>query len=534
MVDTAAVDLNDIGPDDLGSVGGKALNLGRMLRARLPVPPGFCVTTAAYQRVVGDRLAEVIADLRLADDDERGRLAERARGIVVTAPVPDDLVTSITTRYARLGDHVPVAVRSSATAEDLPGASFAGQQDTYLNVVGAPAVLAATRRCWASLWTERAISYRRTQGIDHAEVAGVMFTANPVTGSRSQLVIDASPGLGESVVSGAVNPDRFVLEAATGEVVEQRLGDKRTAVVALPGGGTETTELGAADEPCLDRGRLDALTGLARRVGAVYPEPQDTEWAIDGDGAAWLTQARAITTLYPLPPERGVGTRAFLCMSLAQGLTRPITPVGLAAFRLMGTSVTTLAGFPPADPHAGPSGLVTIGERLFVDITPVLRHRRARRAAGKVAGVMEARTKAVLGLLEQDPRFSPLPADRAGSPLPIIAKIMIKTRLPLRLLVGLVSPRAAHRAADRIEASVRASWRLPADATPAQRLDAVEDRLGSETFTIMPTVFGYAAAGLMSLAVVRRLTPLDIDPQLIADLRRGLPHNVTTEMDLEL
>lgn len=557
MVNNSVVaDLHDIGPDELATVGGKALNLGRMLATGLPVPTGFCVTTAAYRRVAGDLLDGVIAKLG-GDDrgaaDERSELAERARQLILEAPVPEDLAAAITAHYASLGADVPVAVRSSATAEDLPGASFAGQQDTYLNVIGADAVLDATRRCWASLWTERAISYRTTQGIDHAEVtlavviqrlvdadvAGVMFTANPVTGNRRQLVVDASPGLGESVVSGAVNPDRFVLDAPTGAIVERRLGDKRTAVRPTAGGGTWTEDLGSSDTPCLDRTQLDALTALARQVAVVYADPQDTEWVIDTDGTAWLTQARAITTLYPLAPSprsqtHAEGARAYLCASLAQGLTRPITPMGQAAFRLMGSSITAVAGFPQQDPLAGPSGLATMGDRLFADITPLLRHRVARRVVVKVAGVMEARTKAVLELLESDPRFAPSPGNEGGRALPVVARLMVKTRIPLRLITALASPRAAHRGADRIDASVRRQWRIPDDLDPVVRLDAVEKRLGTDTFLIMPTVFPYAAAGLLSMAVARRLAPDDLDPTLFADVRRGLPHNVTTEMDLEL
>ena len=349
--------------------------------------------------------------------------------------MPDDLAEAISTRYRSLGDDVPVAVRSSATAEDLPGASFAGQQDTYLNVVGTDAVLDATRRCWASLWTERAVSYRTTQGIDHAEVAlavvvqrmvdadvaGVMFTANPVTGNRRQLVVDASPGLGESVVSGAVNPDRFVLDTATGAAVEVAVGDKRTAVRSVAGGGTRTVETDATAEPCLTSAQLRSLTALAAAVAAVYDSPQDTEWAIDADGNAWLTQARPITTLYPVPESGTDGDRVFLCASLAQGLTRPITPMGRAAFRLIGTSVATVAGHPPADRYRGPSGFTDAGQRIFVDITPILRHPRARRVAVRVAGVMEARTKAVLQHLEDDPRFGP-DKTTTGRAWPILAR----------------------------------------------------------------------------------------------------------------
>lgn len=242
-------------------------------------------------------------------------LAAKARELVLAAPVPDDIAGVV--RNSSTG---PVAVRSSATAEDLPHASFAGQQDTYLNVIGADAVLDAVRRCWASLWTDRAVAYRAANGIDHgavrlavviqemvqSEVAGVMFTANPVTGRRREAVIDASLGLGEAVVSGAVNPDHFVVDTATGEITERRLGDKRLAVRSLAGGGVEYVEApasftGAAEKACVTDALLRALAELGDRVERHYGTPQDTEWAIDSDGVLWLTQSRPITTLYPIP-----------------------------------------------------------------------------------------------------------------------------------------------------------------------------------------------------------------------------------------
>ena len=232
---------------------------------------------------------------------------------MLSAPVPDDIADAV-----RQSAHGPVAVRSSATAEDLPHASFAGQQDTYLNVIGADAVLDAVRRCWASLWTDRAVAYRAANGIDHhtvrlavviqemvqSEVAGVMFTANPVTGRRHEAVIDASPGLGEAVVSGAVNPDHFVVDLATGRITERRLGDKRLAVRSLPGGGVEHVEA-PMEEACVTDAQIRALAELGREVEDHYGSPQDTEWAIDADGTLWLTQSRPITTLFPIPRHAG-------------------------------------------------------------------------------------------------------------------------------------------------------------------------------------------------------------------------------------
>ncbi len=216
--------------------GGKAANLGELTGAGLPVPPGFCITTAAYALVASEAGLDVILDKKAESPADDASLAEAARTCLLAAAMPASVAEAIAGAYRVLGsgEPIPVAVRSSATAEDLPFASFAGQQDTYLNVVGIEAVLEAVQNCWASLWTDRAVSYRASLGIDQrsvqlavvvqrqieAEVAGVLFTANPLTGKRRQAVIDANPGLGEAVVSGATNPDHFVVNTASGEIVE--------------------------------------------------------------------------------------------------------------------------------------------------------------------------------------------------------------------------------------------------------------------------------------------------------------------------
>ncbi|MDQ4093055.1 MAG: phosphoenolpyruvate synthase, partial [Actinomycetota bacterium] len=335
------LDLGRLAAPLIPVVGGKAANLGELTRAGFPVPPGFCITTAAYQQVAADAFG--------LDGQDIGVMTEQVRTAILAAPVPTAIADAVERAYRALGDNVPVAVRSSATAEDLPWASFAGQQDTYLNVVGVDAVLNSVRRCWASLWTDRAVSYRTTNGIDHAtvrlavvvqqmvepQVAGVLFTADPVTGHRGHAVIDASPGLGEAVVSGAVNPDHFVVDTA-GTVLQRTLGDKRVVIRAVPAGGTEkVTRPADAEQPCLQDAQIRHLVALGRRVQAHYGAPQDIEWALDGAGALWLTQARPITTLYPLPVPPDGQLHVYFCLSLAQGLTRPVTPMGIAAFRLL-------------------------------------------------------------------------------------------------------------------------------------------------------------------------------------------------------
>src|SRR5216683_521244 len=248
--------------DMLALVGGKAANLGELTNAKFPVPPGFCVTTTAYALVAADAGLQSVLDTHATSPAGEGGDAQRltdmaqaARHCILAATIPTEIADAIAEAYGVLGsgEPIPVAVRSSATAEDLPFASFAGQQDTYLNIVGGEAVLDAVRRCWASLWTDRAVSYRANNHIDpltvrlavvvehmvNAVVAGVLFTANPLTGRRHQVVIDANPGLGEAVVSGAVNPDHFVVNAASGKIIERRLGEKQLLIRALAGGGTE-------------------------------------------------------------------------------------------------------------------------------------------------------------------------------------------------------------------------------------------------------------------------------------------------------
>ncbi len=530
----------------LAAVGGKALNLGILSAAGFPVPTGFVVTTRAYELAAGDRVAALLVGLSTTADPAAA--AERVRAAVLAMPVPEEVREEVLAAYRLLGDDVAVAVRSSATAEDLAFASFAGQQDTYLNIVGADALVDSVRRCWASLWTDRAVDYRARNGVDHGSVrlavvvqqmvqaatAGVLFTADPVTGTRHHSVLDASPGLGEAVVSGAVNPDRFVVDSTTGEILSRRIGDKRMLIRARTGGGVERVERPDGEgTPALSDSQIKALTDLGRRVQDHFGSPQDIEWALDESGTVWLTQARPITTLYPVPDEVEPPTRAYMCLSLAQGLTRPITPMGLAAFRLIATSVASAAGHPPADPLRGPAAYRSIGQRLFVDITPVVRNRVGRHAMLTVFGVMEARAAAVIRRLTADPRFTLVDASPLRTLRPV-ARVVLGVGTPRRILLAALSPSRAYRAIDEVEAGLRRDLELPDDATPEQRLDHVQRQLSGRVFLVMPTVIGYPAAGFLLLGLARRLLGDLAGPGELQSVLRGLAHNVTTEMDLEL
>ena len=540
----------------LATVGGKAANLGELTRAGLPVPPGFCVTTAAYGLVAANAdLDAVLAELAETPPDETRRLAElaaAARDKLLAAPVPEAVNEAVVTAYAALGDRVPVAVRSSATAEDLPAASFAGQQDTFLNVVGGEALLDATRRCWASLWTDRAVAYRASNAVDHrsvrlavvvqtmveAEVSGVLFTANPLTGRRRQAVIDASPGLGEAVVSGEVNPDHFVVDAATGEILERRTGDKRVEIRSVPGGGTRRVESeGGAGRSSLTDDRVRALAALGARVEEHYGAPQDTEWAIDPAGKIWLLQARPITTLFPLPeraPKDDNALRVYFSFSVAQGVYRPLTPMGLQTFKMVFSAMATLAGRPPLDRYAGPSPMVDAAGRLFIDVAPVLRSELGRRMLDLATRHMEARSAPILRSLASDPRLSPaatpvLPVARA------VLSVLAKGRVPPRIMRALADPKTARARAAGVAAEFRAAGRdLPARADAGQRLAAVERMISGGPPRLLPGVVPGFAAGLLANALAGKLLRgLATDDERRVVLR-GLPHNPTTEMDLSI
>lgn len=298
MISDLCVPLDSVRSADLQSSGGKGANLGELLHAGFAVPHGFVITTDAYRTVIAS-----LPDGETPTQD----------GILATT-MPTSVRESVLAGYSELGDG-PVAVRSSATAEDLPGAAFAGQQDTFLGVIGADQLLDAVRKCWASLWTERAVAYRERLHIDEstvaiavvvqrlvaAEVAGVMFTADPVTGVREHTIIDSSPGLGEAVVSGLVTPDHALLNEQ-GTVIERTNGRRESVIISDPAGGTTTLSGDSAPARVapLDDSELARLAEVGRRIAAHFGRPQDIEWAFIR-GEFTILQARPMTALPPAP-----------------------------------------------------------------------------------------------------------------------------------------------------------------------------------------------------------------------------------------
>ncbi len=537
--------------------GGKAANLGELIRAGFTVPAGFCVTTTAYARVSARAgLGTYLAGLEAAERSDSARQIELATAIRTTlcqALLPPEVSEAVTSAYQALsaGSPAPVSVRSSATAEDLPEASFAGQQETFLNVIGIEAVLAAVQRCFASLWTDRATQYRSSLGIAaglvrlavvvqrmvEAEVAGVLFTANPLTGKRREALIDANPGLGEAVVSGATNPDHFVVQTATGEIVERHLGGKQVIVRAAAGGGTERIEAGASRAgACLSDDQLHILAVLGARVETLYGTPQDIEWAIDTSGQVFLLQARPITTLFPLPASAPStdqeDLRVYLAFGVQQGTYRPFTPMGLSALRLLASGFLALIGSPLRNPLAGPRFVVEAASRPFFEVTSALRSPFGRRFLLEAMREAEVHAAASFEQLVNDPRLSLRTMSRRAFGRALVL-LLARTRLPWYLLQAFLAPQAANRRVQRFVEHLHTASQVDARDDAAARL-AEAERLLLRCLHLAFRVSPVMLAGMQSFALARRLLgELATESECLVVLG-GSPTNPTTQMNLAL
>jgi rifampicin phosphotransferase len=370
LIERYVLGLEEVDKTQVALVGGKGAHLGELSRIEdVRVPAGFCVTTDAFRRImaeapsIDDRLDRLS---RLNPDDREviRTLSAEIRRTLEGIAIPDDLASAITGSLARLGEQAAYAVRSSATAEDSPTASFAGQQDTYLNVVGPAAILQHVSRCWASLFTERAVTYRLRNGSDHLRVhmavvvqrmvfsqaAGILFTADPVTSNRKVATVEASFGLGEALVSGLVNPDMY--KVRDGEVVAKAVATKQLAIHASPAGGTqeEAIDPERQGQPALTDAQVVRLVELGRRIEAHFGRPQDIEWCLV-DGGFQIVQSRPITTLFPIPAIGDQENHVYISVGHQQMMTDPMKPLGLSFWQM-----TT------------PRPMYVAGGRLFVDV----------------------------------------------------------------------------------------------------------------------------------------------------------------------
>src|SRR5216683_2725603 len=405
----------EIDQTQVAVVGGKGAHLGELSRIEgIRVPAGFCVTTDAFRRIMAEApsIDDRLDRLSGLNPDDRGAirtLSAEIRRTLEGIAIPDDLAAAITRSVVRLGERAAYAVRSSATAEDLPTASFAGQQDTYLNVVGPAAILQHVGRCWASLFTERAVTYRLRNGFDHRKVhmavvvqqmvfpeaAGILFTADPVTSNRKVVSIEASFGLGEALVSGRVNADVF--KVRDGEVVAKAIATKRLAIQALPGGGTQEQAIDPKrrQQPALTDAQVVRLAQLGRRIEAHFGRPQDIEWCLVDDDFL-IVQSRPITTLFPIPAASDGENHVYISVGHQQMMTDAIKPLGISVWQL-----------------SAARPMYEAGARLFVDVTPLLASPATREGILDVMGKGDPLIKdALLTIIERGDFIQSLPDDK--------------------------------------------------------------------------------------------------------------------------
>jgi rifampicin phosphotransferase len=520
--------LHEVDETQVAVVGGKGTHLGGLSRIDgVHVPAGFCVTTDAFRRIMADApsIDDLLDQLSRVDPDDREAirtLSAEIRRVLDDTPLPSDLAAAITRALARLGEEAAYAVRSSATAEDLPTASFAGQQDTYLNVVGPAAILRHVSRCWASLFTERSVTYRRRRGIDHRAVhmavvvqqmvfpdaAGILFTADPVTGNRRVVSVEAGFGLGEALVSGLVNADVYTVR--DGEVVATAIGTKRLAIRALPGGGTQEQAIAPElqDQPVLTDAQVVRLAQLGRRIEAHFGRPQDIEWCLAGNDIK-IVQSRPITTLFPVPEVGDQENHVYVSVGHQQMMTDPMTPLGLSFWQM-----TT------------PAPMAEAGGRLFVDVTQRLASPSTR------AGLLDAlqRSDPLMGdalqtVLERDGFIRPLPDEGApgplfgGSPAPIETDPAIVTELIER-------SQASVAAAEHDIATLSGEALLDFIQTDMQELKRILfDPRSHQVF-----MSAMEAAWWLNDQLLEWLG----EKNAADTLTQSVPHNVTSEMGLAL
>jgi phosphoenolpyruvate synthase/pyruvate phosphate dikinase len=416
------IGFQEIDRSDILEVGGKGANLGELSKIEgIQVPDGFCITTGAYEKITANNkqlngLLDELSQLKTADLHAVSKTSAKIRALIENISVPDDIAQEIGRHLTSFDELEAFAVRSSATAEDLPTASFAGQQDTYLNIIGKTAILKHISKCWASLFTDRAVIYRIQNGFDHRKVqlcvvvqqmvfpqaAGILFTADPVSGNRKMLSIDASFGLGEAMVSGLVNADNY--QVCNDRIADKKISTKKLAIYALKDGGTKSQTLSAEEQnrQVLTDEQILQLEQLGRKIEAHFGSPQDIEWCLVGD-IFYIVQSRPITTLYPIPETNDTENHVYISVGHQQMMTDAMKPLGLSLWQLRAARPMFKAG-----------------GRLFVDVTDSLATATGRANLLDAMGQHDPLIKdALITITERGDFIKQLPDDGKG---PVLVK----------------------------------------------------------------------------------------------------------------
>jgi len=521
--------------------GGKGANLGELSGITgIRVPEGFCVSTEAYKKITENNqelnsLLDELTRLKAEESSTIREISAKIRTAIESIPIPKNIAEEIAGHLAKFGEKDAFAVRSSATAEDLPAASFAGQQDTYLNIIGKEAILNHISRCWASLFTARAVIYRLQNGFDHRKVqlavivqkmvfpqlSGILFTADPVTSNRKMLSIDASFGLGEAMVSGLVNADSYTV--CSGKVIDKKISTKKLAIYALPNGGTKEQEI----EP--ERQNRQALTDeqilqlerIGRKIEEHFGSPQDIEWCLVDD-AFYIVQSRPITTLYPIPTyaKASVGGPAaddpenhvYVSVGHQQMMTDPMKPLGLSFWLL-----TT------------PASMRTAGGRLFIDVTGMLASPAGRKTIIDVLGKSDPLIKdALTTIIERGDFIKPIPDDKNESNKGV--------------------PPRNYQTLDDYDPAIVSDLIRNSETSIAALKQNIPTKSGSDLFDFIledirqlkkimsdPQSFGVIMTGMNASSWIREKMNEWLGEKNAADtLSQSAPNNITSEMGLDL
>ncbi|WP_426667375.1 phosphoenolpyruvate synthase [Mucilaginibacter sp. McL0603] len=516
--------------------GGKGANLGDLSKIKgIRVPKGFCVTTEAYKKITenNQELNSLLNELSRLKAEEREKISvisAKIRMVIEGAPIPEDMAEEIAEYFTKFGENDAFAVRSSATAEDLPTASFAGQQDTYLNIIGKETVLKHISKCWASLFTDRAVIYRLQNGFDHRKVylavvvqkmvfplaAGILFTADPITGSRKVVSIDASFGLGEALVSGRVNPDNYKVQG--GEIISKQIPIKELIIVALKDGGTEEQEVDPHRQrrQALTDGRILQLALIGREIEEHFGCPQDIEWCWDYD-TFYIVQSRPITTLFPTPEANDQGNHVYVSVGHQQMMTDAMKPLGLSLWQL--------TAFRP---------MFKAGGRLFIDVTQSLASPISRKTLIDVMGEHDPLIKdALMTIIDRGDFIKSLPNEKEDL-LPIKSS---KGKSSADILAQIENDPAI--VSDLIKRSQTSIDELKQNIQAKSGTDLfdfiLEDIQQLKKSLFESKNMGVLLAAINASAWINEKMNEWLGEKTVADtLSQSVPNNVTSEMGLEL
>ncbi len=532
---STVLSLEALDRSSLPFVGGKGANLGEMTKAGFPVPGGFCITTLAYKQFISrskemNKLLEELNTLNPNDLQDLRNIGKRIRDHLEQIDLPPQLCGDIIEAWKKIGEDYAYAVRSSATAEDLPTASFAGQQDTYLNVCGKEELLYYVRKCWASLFTDRAIAYRVKNKYDHKQVflsvviqrmvkpdiSGIMFTADPITGNRNVVSIDASFGLGEAIVSGVVSADLYKVK--TGEILSKSISEKKIAIFPLEKGGTETKELPRRHQKqqALSDQMILRAAELGKKIENHYGSPQDIEFCVEKD-EIFIVQSRPITSLYPLPDLPQKPLHVLLSFGHIQMMTDAMKPLGLSVLRTI---------FPK---HF----LQESGGRLFVDPTPILQSKLGRKMFPKALSSMdESISRAVEEFVKRPELLKNTTTKKSIRPILRILRPKLKE---VFLKVFRQDPRLSKGQVESVMESVVTKVRNDLNQKSGiARLEAVKNHLEQVVGHVSKIMANPLALMITSKVLQKMLFKITGSDYEFNQLTKSLPGNIMSEMGIEM